>query len=122
MLHPCQTDTPNRKEQQKINYDRHTTPRHFVKGDPVWVRNFHQGPRWCRAIVTEHLGNIMYKVQLEGQPDVILRRHASQLCTRIVPINVDTNNTDDSNESAIPVVNTPHPLRRSSRIRKPTYR
>ena len=119
LLHPCQTDTPNRKEQQKINYDHHTEPYHFVEGDPVWVHNFRQGPRWCRAIVTEHLGNVMYKVQLEGQPNVIWRRHANQLRTRI---NVDANNSDDSNESARPVVNTPHPLCRSSRIRKPTNR
>ena len=122
LLHPCQTDTTNRKEQQKTNYDRHTTPRHFVEGDPVWARNFRQGPRWCRAIIIGHLGNVMYKVQLEEQADVIWRRHANQLRTRIIPINVDTDNSANSNESTRSVVNTPRPLRRSSRIRKPTNR
>ena len=45
LLHPCQTDTAKHKRQQKTNYDSHTTPRQFVEGDPVWVRNFSQGPQ-----------------------------------------------------------------------------
>ena len=65
LLHPCQTDNAKRKEQQKTNYDSHTTPRQFAEGDPVWARNFSQGPRWRRATVTECLGNVMYNIQLE---------------------------------------------------------
>ena len=62
----------------------------------------------------------MYKVQLEEQDDVIWRRHANQLRTRIVPVNLDNDNSVTSDDSAKPVVNTPCPLRRSSRVRKLT--
>ena len=71
LLHLCQTDTAKRKEQQKTNYNSHTTPRQLLEGDPVWARNFSQGLHWHRATVTECLGNVMYKVQLEVQHDVI---------------------------------------------------
>ena len=43
----------------------------IVKGDPVWAPNFYQGPHWCHATVTKCLGNVMYKVQLEEQDDVV---------------------------------------------------
>ena len=91
-----------------------------MEGEPVWARNFCQGPCWCRATVTKCLGNVMYTVQLEEQADVIWLRHANQLCTRIVPVNVDTDNPDTSDDSARPDLDTPHPLCRSSRVRKPT--
>jgi len=71
LLHPCQTDTAKCKEQQKLSYDSHTEPRQFGVGDAVWARNFHQGPRWSRATVTECLENVMYKVHLEEQPCLI---------------------------------------------------
>ena len=53
LLHPCQTDAAKWKEQQKLSYDSHTQPRQFGVGDAVWARNFHQGPRWSRATVSE---------------------------------------------------------------------
>ena len=62
---------PKVKNDRKTTYDSHTTPRQFVEGDPVWARNFHQGPRWCRATVAKCLGNGMYKVKLEEQTNVI---------------------------------------------------
>ena len=78
LLHPCQSDIAKNKERQKSNYDLHTTPHKFVEVDPVWARNFRQGPCWCRATVSECLGNVMYKVKLEEHADVIWRRHANQ--------------------------------------------
>jgi len=122
LLHPCQTDTAKRKEQQKLSYDSHTQPRQFGVGDAVWARNFRQGPRWSRATVTECLGNVMYKVQLEEQPRLIWRRHANQLRTRIVPVNIDNNSDHNLDTNDGPVLNNPLPLRRSSRARKPTRR
>ena len=62
------------------------------------------------ATVTECLGNVTYKVKLEEQTDVIWRRHANQLCARIVPINVHTDNPDTSDDTARPAVKTPCPL------------
>ena len=120
LLHPSQTDTAKSKEQQKINYDSHTIPHQFVEGDPVWAWNFSQGPHWCRTTVTECFGNVMYKVQLEEQDDVIWRRHANQFRTTIVPVNLDNDNSVTSDDSARPVANTPRPLHRSSRVWKPT--
>ena len=116
LLHPCQTDTAKRKERQKTNYNSHTTPRQFVEGYPVWTCNFNQGPHWRYnyATITECLGNVMHKVQLEEQDDVIWQRHANQLCTRIVPANLDNDNSVTSDDSARPVANTPCPLCRSS--------
>ena len=104
---------------QKPSYDGYTTSRWFVEGEPLWAWNFHQGPCWCCATVTECLGNVLYKVQLEEQADVIWQRHANQLHTRIVPVNMDTDNPNTSDESAKPVVNIPHPLCRSSQVYKP---
>ena len=62
----------------------------------------------------------MYKVQLEEQDGVIWRRYANQLRIRIIPANLDNDNSVTSDDSARPVVNTPHPLHRSSQVRKPT--
>ena len=86
-------DTAKRKERQKTTYER---------------RQFRQGPRW--ATVTKCLGNVMYIVQLEEQADVTWRRHANQLRTRIVPVNIDTDNPDTSDDSARSVVDTPQIL------------
>ena len=87
----------------------------------VWARNFHQGPRWHRGTVTECLGNVMLKVQLKDQCDVIRRRHANQLRTRITPVNVDFANNADSYD-ARSVSNNPLPLRRSSWVCKLIHR
>ena len=72
--------------------------------------------------VTECLGNVMYKVQLEKQDNVIWQRHANQLRTRIVPVSLDNDKSVTSDDSARSVVNTPCPLHRSSRVQKPTNR
>ena len=64
----------------------------------------------------------MYKVRLEKQNNVIWRRHANQIRTRIVPVNLDTDNPEKNSDSTTPASDTPLPLRRSSRVRKPTHR
>jgi len=122
LLHPCQTDTAKRKEQQKLSYDTHTQPRQFGVGDAVWARNFRQSPHWSRATVTECLGNMMYKAQLEEQLYLIWRRHANQLRTRIVPVNIDNNPDNNLDTNNRLVLNNPLSLCRSSRVCKPTRR
>ena len=122
LLHPCQTDTAKRKEQQKTNTIVTLHHVNLLRVIQCGLGNFIQGPHWRHITVTECLGNVMYKVQLEEQNDVIWRRHANQLRTRIVLVNLDSDNSVTSDDSARPVVNTPCPLHRSSRVRKPTNR
>jgi len=91
-------------------------------GDAVWARNFDQGPRWSRTTVTECLGNVMHKVQLEEQPCLFWQRRANQLHTRIVPVNIDSNSDNNLDTNDRSVLNNPFPLHRSSWVRKLTCR
>ena len=93
-----------------------------MEGNPLWAWNFHQGPCWFCATVTKCLGNVRCKVQLEEQVDVIWQRQANQLHTRIVLVNMDTDNPNISDNNAKPVVNKPRPLCRSSQVCKPINR
>ena len=36
-------------------------------GDLVWVRNFQGRERWVPGIAKQKLGNVMYKVLIEGK-------------------------------------------------------
>jgi len=112
LLHSCQTDFFKNKKRQNLNYDCHSQ---FAVGNVAWARNFRQGPRWHCATVTECLGNVMFKAQLEDERVVTWRTHANQLCIRITPVNVDTANNADSNSNDARFVSN-HPLlpRRSS--------
>ena len=122
LLHPCQPDMDKARERQRKNYDAHTTPRHFSPGDTVWVCNFCQGPRWVAGSIKANIGRVMFKVEIEGK-DMIWRRHANQLRTRLASLPF-TMNTDSEHPQDNPASTTSHTtqtpvLRRSNRVRRP---
>ena len=133
LLHPSQQQVQQARLQQEQHYNTKTKARQFTIGDLVWARNFREGKRWVPGIIKESLGNVMYKVLIEGQ-DMTWRRHANQLKTRLaawsIPDSVQPT-SQQSNDSQPPATNTPVtssadplpiktvPLRRSSRVPKP---
>ena len=74
----------------------------FEVGDTVYALNLRQGHKWLKAIVVEKLGLNVYSVLLDSS-DLVWRRHAGQLLSRIafeksethVPSGVKTSNNYD---------------------------
>ena len=68
------------QEKQKQQFDKKTVPRTFSIGNPVWVRNCMVKPKWIKGTITQYLGNVIYKVQVENS---IWKHHANQLRSRL---------------------------------------
>lgn len=59
-----------------------STPRTFQSEDPVFARNYAQGPPWIPAVISRATGPISYEVT--GPDGRVLRRHVDQLRHRTV--------------------------------------
>lgn len=69
-----------RQNQQKASHDRRARDRRFAEGDPVFVRNFRQGPRWLPGLIEQISGPVSYRVRLsDGR---LLRCHQDQVRKR----------------------------------------
>ena len=124
LLYPCQPDIDKARERQQKSYDAHTMPRHFSPGDTVWVCNFCQGPCWVAGSIKANIGRVMFRVEIKGK-DVIWRRHANQLRTRLALLPF-TMNPNSEHSQDIPASSTSHTtqlqtpvLRRSTRVCRP---
>ena len=127
LLHPSQEQVQRARSCQEAHYNAKTKPRQFEVGDLVWVRNFREGKRWFPAIIKEQIGNVMYKVLIEGQ-DMTWRRHANQMKSRLAPWSIPNfiQPTSQLTEASNPIITNNEqlprqtvPLRRSSRVPKP---
>ena len=119
-LHPCQPLLSKSVLRQKVYYDSHTKPKQFLVGESVWIRNFRAGKQWLPGTIKGRIGNVMYKVAIEGST-VMWRRHANQLKVRSVILPDSSNNNSNSSTSTTNTAEPPAPLmlRRSTRIRRP---
>ncbi|XP_060110490.1 LOW QUALITY PROTEIN: uncharacterized protein K02A2.6-like, partial [Heteronotia binoei] len=69
--------------------DIHSSPeireaaRGFFPGDPVYARNYANGPEWVEGRVLRVIGSLHYNVSMEGGR--ILRRHIDQIRRRTLP-------------------------------------
>ena len=63
--------------QQKDYHDQRNTSREFAVGQPVWVRNFRDGPHWTCGVVTNRLGPLTYLIQLPN--GMLWHRHVNHL-------------------------------------------
>ena len=63
---------------QKTQHDQHARERVIQVGDPVFAKNYRDGPAWVPAVVTAQTGPVSYKVKLE-ESGTIWRRHVDQL-------------------------------------------
>ena len=76
LLHPCQPLLSKSVLIQKVYYDSHTKPKAICS----WrIRNVRAGKRWLPGTITRRMGNVMYKVAVEGSI-VLWCQHANQLC------------------------------------------
>ncbi|KAL3218077.1 hypothetical protein MRX96_006057 [Rhipicephalus microplus] len=62
--------------------DSPSKPRTFQPEDPVFARNYAQGPLWIPAVISRATGPISYEVT--APDDRVLRRHMDQLRRRTV--------------------------------------
>ena len=80
-LRPNLGDTVQQSQtRQKTVHDSHAKTQDFAVGDPVYVLNYGQGPKWLVGKVMEVLGSVVYHVLLEDGRQV--KRHAEQLRKR----------------------------------------
>ena len=80
----------NYQEVTKQYADRKAKARNFEIGEPVFVENVKGQPKWVPATVTEKIGSVMYRVQVNNES---WRRHADQIRMREV---VTTEQTDEA--------------------------
>ena len=64
-------------------------------GDPVWVLNYQDGPRWISGVVLDKIGTTIFKVRLHKN-DVIVRRHDVQMKWRYTEDDRATPNNEDT--------------------------
>lgn len=127
------------REWIKKNFDRRTRERIFDEGEPVFARNYRDGPKWIQGKVIKRMGQTLYLVRTWRG---IWRRHADQL--KVDRTQVEVSDSEEELESnpeppeewhdppENPVKEPPveHPvvvppkavveLRRSARVPKPT--
>ena len=61
----------SQQDKQKAHLDRNSQYRELEIRQPVWARNFREGPHWVQGIVADWIGPLSYLVKL---PDVDLWR------------------------------------------------
>ena len=54
----------SQQDKQKAHHDRHSQYRELEIRQPVWARNFREGPRWVQGIVADRIGPLSYLVKL----------------------------------------------------------
>ena len=67
----------DKQTQQKKYSDQHRKERKLSIGQTVWARNFREGPRWVRAVVSDRSGPVSFIVKLEDGN--LWRRHIDHL-------------------------------------------
>ena len=67
----------DKQTQQKKYSDQHRKERKLSIGQTVWARNFREGPRWVRAVVSDRSGPVSFIVILENGN--LWRRHIDHL-------------------------------------------
>ena len=72
-----------KQDQQKKAHDQGAVNRSFEIGEPVYVRNYAQGPKWLAGHIQKCTGPVSFMVSLEGSASV-WRRHQDQLRKRLV--------------------------------------
>ena len=72
----------NRQYAQKENHDQHAKPRLFNVGDPIYVENFAQGPRWLAGHSVAVTGYRVYTVQFDDGR--VWKRHVDHIRFRHV--------------------------------------
>ena len=129
-----------KQEQQKAHHAKFPRNVSLSKGDSVMVRHYLPGKKWVPAEIAEKTGPLSYKCQLENGS--VTKRHADQIIPRSKQDSRDVPPTNEEREvpegasHAPPVVvpekrgspgklaiaQSPIPLRRSARVRKPVAR
>lgn len=102
-LSAVQPNLQLRKETEVFEKNIHS-PKYSV-GEPVYVLNLRQGPRWIPGIVVDVL-NRNYSVQIAG---IVVKRHENQLrprCTSALK-DIPPSNPLEGLDSATPSVNLP---------------
>ena len=68
------------QDRQIVSHDKRVQSRTFALGDTIYVRNYGQGPKWVKGVVTEKEGprNFIVEVMLSGQLTK-WKRHTDQL-------------------------------------------
>ena len=61
---------------QKLDHDRHSTPREYRIGETVMARNYRDGPKWMEGVVMERKGPLSYVVQVNH--GMLWRHHIDQ--------------------------------------------
>lgn len=77
LTHDVGAHVREKQTQQKGYHDRHSHTRELCVGQPVWERNFRDGPGWVSAVVSDRVGPVSYLVQLRNGD--LRRRHVDHL-------------------------------------------
>ncbi|XP_060102057.1 LOW QUALITY PROTEIN: uncharacterized protein K02A2.6-like, partial [Heteronotia binoei] len=92
----------------------------FFAGDPVFARNYAQGPMWVAGRVRQVIGTRHYEVSTEG--DQTLRQHTDQLRRRTLPeVPTDVEEAVPGGEPArgLPEATAPAPTLPTSKLPRP---
>ena len=71
------TRVQRQQDKQKQHHDRHSHYRELEVGQTVWARNFQQGSRWKRGVISDRLGPRSYLIELDGGE--LWRRHLDHI-------------------------------------------
>ena len=94
-LHPDVAQrVEHHQEQQKLGHDHHSKVCTFKVGDPVFARNFGNGPTWLPGLVQERRGPLSCLIELvDGR---VIRRHMDHTRHHSVPLT-------ESDDSPVPL-------------------
>ena len=83
------------QEKQKQYYNQHANKRELVTGQHVWVRNFRDGPRWVKGVITESCGSLTYIIRT--QDGLSWKRHLNHIRGSSNDLKCETEDTIDYN-------------------------
>ena len=116
LLPDLSTRVEAKQAAQKCNHDGHTNLRVFQIGDPVFVRNFTNGPTWISGKIKEKRGPLSYTVTLsDGR---IVKKHVDQIRSRTVNVP----NADVHDFLPTPVIESPSSATTTPALAAPTLR
>ena len=84
-----------REVNSKLIQNEYRPPKGFAKGQAIWFRNYHLGPKWLVGTVEEQTGPVSYRV---ATPTRTHRLHADQMRSGPHPEGVPSKDTGSKTE------------------------
>ena len=107
------------RRSQLLNEENHEIGkiREFCRNEFVWVRNYANGPKWLRGMVTRRRGPVTYEIDVKGR---FMQRHVDQLwkCTNS-EVEDRVGDVFEDNRAIPKMTNLPNPSESTIETREP---